>query len=250
KLFRRSEDSSINDIAHCVNAGQVPEIPEPDGRTRTDAYFIARPDAVSAAQLVESLVADQIPNKFNIPSSEIWVLTPSNRGPLGVQALNGMLQQSLNPMEQLDSEQLITVGDHTFRLRDRVCQRVNNYQIDPNGVFNGDVGTISSVDRQNESLKVELWDGRLIEYQRKDLSQLALGYALTVHRSQGSEVPCVVLTLHESHYTLLERQLIYTAITRAKKLLIIVGSKKALALACRRTNASRRLTNLRDRIIS
>jgi exodeoxyribonuclease V alpha subunit len=131
---------------------------------------------------------------------------------------------------------------------DRVCQRVNNYKIDPSGVFNGDMGTISAVNRSDQKITVEMWDGRLIEYTRADLGQLSLAYAVTVHRSQGMEVPCVVLTLDDSHFTLLERQLIYTGVTRAKKLLIIVGSKRALAMATKRTQTKKRGTFLLERI--
>jgi exodeoxyribonuclease V alpha subunit len=125
---------------------------------------------------------------------------------------------------------------------------VNNYNIDPSGVFNGDVGTIASIDSEEHSATVELWDGRLIRYSRADLTQLSLAYAITVHRSQGMEVPCVVLALDDSHFTLLERQLIYTGITRAKKLLLIVGSKRALAIATKRTQTRKRCTLLLERI--
>lgn len=248
QLFRRSEGSSINYIAHLVNCGTPPQIPEPDGVTKTDAYFIPRSDAEEAAQMVEKLIADQLPKKFGFAPHEITVLTPSNRGPLGTIALNQRLQQRLNPSGSLDAEQEITQGDLTLRLNDRVCQRVNNYNLDEIGVFNGDAGTIYQVDRKNRSVWVELWDGRLIQYSADALSQLSLAYAVTVHRSQGSEIPCVVLVLHDSQYTLLERQLIYTGITRAKKLLIIVGSKRALTIACKRMSGHSRNTLLAKRI--
>ncbi len=246
QLFRRSGESSINAIAHAVNAGLVPEIPAPDGKTKADAYFLEKRDAAEAGLLVESLVADQIGKKFGFETKDISVLTPTNRGPLGTLALNQRLQAKLNP--ELDSEQEIMVGETIFRVGDRVCQRVNNYQIDPVGVFNGDVGQIFGVDRRTKTLLVEMWDGRLVKYNEAEMRQLALAYAVTVHRSQGSEIPCVVLTLHESHYALLERQLIYTAITRAKKLLIVVGSKRSLQIACKRASTAKRCTRLRERI--
>jgi exodeoxyribonuclease V alpha subunit len=248
RVFRRSNESSINDIAHSINSGQIPEIPVPDGETKTDAYFIPRSEPEEISQLVQKLVADQIPRKFGIPTEEIVVLTPSNRGPLGTQNLNQTLQGFLNPSGKIDAEQELTVGENTLRIGDRVCQRVNNYQIDEHGVFNGDTGYIHSIEKFSGRVTVELWDGRLVDYERADLSQLSLAYAVTVHRSQGSEVPCVVVVLHDSHYTLLDRQLVYTAVTRAKKLLIIVGSKRALAIACKKTNTQRRLTQLPDRI--
>jgi exodeoxyribonuclease V alpha subunit len=248
QLFRRSEGSSINYIAHLVNCGTPPQIPEPDGVTKTDAYFIPRTDALEAGLLVEKLISDQLPKKFGFAPHEITVLTPSNRGPLGTIALNKRLQEKLNPSGSIDTEQELSHGDLTLRVNDRVCQRVNNYNIDEVGVFNGDAGTIYQIDKKNRSVWVELWDGRLIQYTTDALSQLSLAYAITVHRSQGSEIPCVVLVLHDSQYTLLERQLIYTGITRAKKLLIIVGSKRALSIACRRMSGHSRNTLLAKRI--
>lgn len=131
-----------------------------------------------------------------------------------------------------------------------MCQRVNNYQIDEFGVFNGDLGIVHSIDLVEKSALIELWDGRVIKYLPSDLGQLSLAYAVTVHRSQGSEIPCVILALHDYQFTLLERQLIYTAITRAKKLLVIVGSKRALALATQRSQSLKRQTKLSERVLS
>lgn len=246
QLFRRSSESTINSIAHMINSGLIPDIPEPDGKTKVDAYFIPKPDPEEALATIERLVADQIPKKFGIEMSDICVLTPSNRGSLGTQSMNQRLQQRINP--SVDPEQEITVGNTLLRRNDRVCQRVNNYQIDETGVFNGDIGQIWEVDRKAGAVTVELWDGRLVKYSSSDLNQLSLAYAITVHRSQGSEIPCVVLALHESHYNLLERQLAYTAVTRAKRLLVVVGSKKALAIASKKMSAKRRHTLLRRRV--
>ncbi|NDC38024.1 MAG: ATP-dependent RecD-like DNA helicase [Proteobacteria bacterium] len=248
RLFRRSEESQITSIAHMINSGLVPTIPEPDGNTKSDAYFLNRTDPEEAAQLIERLVADQIPRKFGFARGEVCVLTPTNRGPLGAIALNQRLQGRVNPSGSVDAEQELTVGDTTVRIRDRVCQRVNNYNLDQLGVYNGDLGTVYSVDRSARSLVVELWDGRLVKYDEGDIPQLSLAYAITVHRSQGSEIPCVVLALHDSQYTLLERQLIYTAVTRAKKLLIIVGSRRALQIASKRATTAKRLSRLAPRI--
>ncbi|RMG39346.1 MAG: ATP-dependent RecD-like DNA helicase [Candidatus Dadabacteria bacterium] len=246
RLFRRAKESTINTIAHMINSGLTPQIPEPDGVTRSDAYFIAKKDPQKACSLIESLVAEQIPKKFKIPSNEIVVLTPTNRGPLGTQVLNQRLQERLNPEGFMNNTAGVKVGHYTLRPGDRVCQRVNNYNIDSYGVFNGDNGIIYSVDPVGKKVVVELWDGRLITYDESNISQLSLAYAITVHRSQGSEIPCVVLALHDSHYTLLERQLIYTAVTRAKKLLIVVGSKRALMLASKRMGSKKRLTALSE----
>ncbi len=248
QLFRRTAESRINTVAHMINVGQVPDVPAPDGVTKSDAYMIERRGMEESAKLIESLVAEQIPRKFGYSGPDIAVLTPTNRGPLGTVELNKRLQERLNPRASHSSATMIEVGDGSFRVGDRVCQRVNNYKIDPAGVFNGDLGIVSSLDSENNSLNVELWDGRLINYKRAELSQLSLAYAVTVHRSQGMEVPCVVFALDESHFTLLERQLVYTGVTRAKKLLLLVGSKRALAIATKRTQTKKRCTLLLERI--
>ncbi len=248
RLFRRAHESAINTVAHMINTGEVPTIPMPDGVTRSDAYFIPRDSAEESSKLIESLVAEQIPRKFGFSGSDIAVLTPSNRGPLGTIELNRRIQERLNPRASHPDGEVLPVGDMEFRVGDRVCQRVNNYKIDTSGVFNGDMGTVVQVSREDHKLSVELWDGRLIEYPRGELSQLSLAYSVTVHRSQGMEVPCVVLALDDSHFTLLERQLVYTGVTRAKKLLIIVGSKRALSIAAKRAQTKRRCTLLLERI--
>jgi exodeoxyribonuclease V alpha subunit len=248
KLFRRTEESQINSVAYQINTGETPDIPTPDGVTRSDAYFIQREDSEEAARLVESLVAEQIPKKFGFSGTDIAILTPSNRGPLGTQELNKRIQERLNPKDSHRDDEILQVGEIEFRVGDRVCQRVNNYKIDPTGVYNGDMGTVLSVNTDDQRLSVELWDGRLIEYPKGEISQLSLAYTITVHRSQGMEVPCVVLVLDTSHFTLLERQLVYTGVTRAKKLLIVVGSKRALAIASKRAQTKKRCTMLLDRI--
>lgn len=248
KLFRRANESAINTVAYMINSGEVPTIPTPDGITKSDAYFIQRDDTEESGRLVESLVAEQIPKKFGFSGAEIAVLTPSNRGPVGTIELNKRIQERLNPRASHSEDEILELGDLSFRVGDRVCQRVNNYKIDPNGVFNGDMGTITQVNREDQKLTVELWDGRIIEYPRSDIGQLSLAYAVTVHRSQGMEVPCVVFAIDNSHFTLLERQLVYTGVTRAKKLLIIVGSKRALGIAAKRAQTKKRCTLLLERV--
>ncbi len=247
-IFRRDITSKINDIAFDINNGIVPKIPIPDGITKTDAYFIPKESQYETANLIEKLVLEQIPEKFNIPSEDIVVLTPMNKGPLGTINLNQRIQKTLNPIEMLDSEQEIIINNNSFRLNDRVCQRVNNYNLGPSGVFNGDTGIITSINSHIGSVVVTLWNGQNITYQKNDLSELQLAYALSVHRSQGSEIPCVVLALHMCHFNLLERQLIYTAITRAKKLLIIVGEEKALKMAVNKQNSIKRKCSIIERI--
>lgn len=248
RLFRRATESAINTVAHMINSGEVPTIPTPDGITKSDAYFIQRDSAEESSKLIESLVSEQIPRKFGFSGSDIAVLTPSNRGPLGTIELNRRIQERLNPRAAHSEDEILQVGETEFRCGDRVCQRVNNYKIDLAGVYNGDMGTVARVNREDQTLSVELWDGRFIEYPRGEVGQLSLAYSVTVHRSQGMEVPCVVLALDDSHFTLLERQLVYTGVTRAKKLLIIVGSKRALAIAAKRAQTKRRCTLLLERI--
>lgn len=240
RLYRRSEESTINTIALGINGGLVPEIPSIDDPMKVDAYFISRRDPSEAMEVVAQLVAHRLPHDYSFDPSDIMVLTPSNKGPLGTIAVNARLQDAINPARAGRPE--LQFGSVTFRVGDRVCQRANNYQIDPIGVFNGDLGIITEVRPDTKSLVVMLWDGRNVVYKPADLGQLGLAYALTVHRSQGSEIPCVVLLLHDSHYMLLERQLIYTAVTRAKQFLIIVGSRRALHLAVSRVSSRRRNT--------
>lgn len=246
QIFRRNEESSINTLATEVNAGLNPTVPSPDGVTKSDTYFIPRKTPEEAQSTIVKLVSDQLEKNFGYNLPDITVLTPSNRGPLGTIELNKAIQDKVNSFK--GEEEQLEIGDTIFRLGDRVCQRVNNYNIDQYGVYNGDTGTIYSVNRRAKTLIVELWDGRLITYEGSDLFQLQLAYAITVHRSQGAEIPCVVLALHESHFTLLERQLLYTAVTRAKKLLVIVGSRQALTLASKRMTSLNRNTGIKDRI--
>ena len=246
QLFRRSEESAITTVAHSINSGRVPKIPKPDGITKSDAYFIERNEIEDCAKLIESLVAEQIPQKFGIPTDNITVLTPANRGLLGTNELNVRLQNKINPIEIAKVN--IVLHDKEYRLGDRVCQRVNNYKIDLFGVFNGDIGIVNQIANDQRSMAVELWDGRVVTYNLNEISQLSLAYAQTVHRSQGSEMPCVVLALHTTHFTLLERQLLYTAVTRAKKLLIIVGNARAIEIATTRLSSKKRFTFLKQRI--
>ena len=241
-LFRRANESLISVAAFQVNSGEVPDIHEPDGSGKRDAYFLPIQEQIEGAALIEKLVTEQIPKKFGFGATDITVLTPMNLGELGTIALNKRLQEKIRPSS--NGVPSIKFGNQEFRLGDRVCQRVNNYQLGTNGVFNGDQGEIIGVDQENTQLTIKLWDGREIEYTKDVLSQLDLAYALSIHRSQGSEIPAVVLAIHDSQAILLERQLLYTAITRAKKLLIIVGTRRALVMAVRKTKSRRRYSGL------
>ncbi|MGI6525555.1 MAG: ATP-dependent RecD-like DNA helicase [Bdellovibrionota bacterium] len=245
QLYRREEASKITTIAHEINSGRLPQIPA-IGSTISDAYFVELNDTTEIVNYVLRLITKQIPKYRNLTSKDISVLTPANVGPLGTLELNYRLQDALNPT-QIPGK-FINIGNKQLRVGDKVCQRVNNYKIDLDGVFNGDSGTVREVDAANESIVVELWDGRFIKYQGKAIEQLSLAYAVTIHRSQGSELPCVIMVLHDSHYILLERQLIYTGITRAKELLFIIGTRRALYNAVTKTSVNQRQTNLCRRI--
>ena len=245
KVFRQSSSSSIIQVAHSVNSKNIPRIPQPDGATKSDTYFLPISDSHRLCSLLTDLVARQIPEKFGYTPEDITVLSPMNQGTLGIIALNKLLQEALCPLKE--GEPHVRVGENELRLGDRVVQRVNNYSITPSGVFNGDQGKVVGIDSGAQTLVVKFWDGREVTYQKKDLPQLDLGYALTIHRAQGSESPIVVLVLHPAHTIMLERQLLYTAITRAKKLLILMGTQKALETAVHRDRSRNRYTSLVER---
>ena len=247
QLFRRDELSSITSTAHQINHGEIPSLPEPDGVTKTDTYFLPCSSPADGAQLIERLVVDQIPKKFGFSGADIMVLSPMNNGELGIISLNQRLQSKLVPArEDLPH---IKYGNIEFRLGDRVIQRTNNYNLGDSGVFNGEQGVIAGIDTVRRELNVTLWDGRNVVYNMEAVAQLDLAYAITIHRSQGSEVPAVVLALHDTHHILLERQLLYTAVTRAKKLLIIVGTRKAVATATQRMRSRKRYSDLLNRTL-
>jgi exodeoxyribonuclease V alpha subunit len=185
-------------------------------------------------------VGKHIPDKFGFnPLDDVQVLVPMNRGLLGTASLNAELQAHLNP-----SPEALTRGTRTFRVGDKVMQIRNNYDL---GVFNGDIGRVATIDTVERELRV-IFDGREVAYEYSDLDELVLAYATSVHKSQGSEYPCVVLPLHTQHYALLQRNLLYTAVTRGRKLVVLVGSKRALAIAVRNGTQQRRHTRLAARL--
>lgn len=176
------------------------------------------------------------------PVRDIQILTPMNRGGLGAKALNADLQKKLNP----NSEPKITRFGITYAPKDKVIQTVNNYDKE---VFNGDIGQIAGIDIEEGIVKID-FDGRLVEYEFSDLDEVSLAYATTIHKSQGSEYPAVVIPLAMQHYTLLERNLLYTAVTRGRKLVIIIGQGKALNMAVGNQKSLNRLTRLAERLVS
>lgn len=240
EVFRQAAASRIIVNAHRINAGRIPEAPG-DGKPDSD-FFLIRCD--SPEQIHERLlkvVTERIPQRFNLDAvRDIQVLTPMNRGGLGARALNIELQQQLNPT----AEPRIERFGWTYAPGDKVIQLVNDYDKE---VFNGDIGRILSIDLDEGLVTIDI-DGRHVVYETGELDQIALAYATSVHKAQGSEYPAVVIPLGTQHYTLLQRNLLYTAVTRGRRLVVLIAQPKALAIAVRQIG-SRRLTRLRQRLL-
>ena len=236
RIFRQAMSSRIILNAHRINEGKFPDI---SNGLDTDFFFIQREDPEAAVQTIVDLIRTRLPKRYSISPSEIQVLAPMQRGVVGASNLNQALQSAINP-----SEHCVRRGGYSFRVRDKVMQIRNNYEKE---VFNGDIGVIESLDLEERTVRVSI-DGRTVEYDFTELDELVLAYATTIHKSQGSEYPIVVVPILMSHFTMLQRNLIYTAITRAKKVLVIVGTKKALAFAVQKVTVNRRNTMLKERL--
>lgn len=236
RIFRQAQTSRIVMNAHRINAGQFPEIVN---NQHSDFFFIKAEEKEDVLKTIESLVCHRLPKAYGYKPSEIQVLTPMQRGEVGAANLNTVLQASLNP----DGPSLNRAGN-TYRQGDKVMQIRNNYD---KNVFNGDIGYISAVDTADRTLTV-IFDGNPVEYDVTELDELTLAYAVTIHKSQGSEFPVVVMLMSMSHYVMLQRNLIYTGITRAKKICVLVGSAKALGIAVRKQTVSDRNTKLKERL--
>lgn len=239
QIFRQARESRIVTNAHLVQQGRFPSL-RTGSEELQDFYFIQKEDPEETVQVIVKLCTERIPRRFGYdPVEEIQVLSPMHRGIIGAQRLNDILQEALNPQKQS-----VERAGRTFRLHDKVMQLKNNYDKE---VFNGDLGRVRAIDQENQELRIEV-DGRMVSYDFSELDELTLAYAVTVHKSQGSEYPAVVLPLLTQHYMMLQRNLLYTAITRARKLVVIVGSKKALAIAVRNDKTQRRYTLLKERL--
>jgi exodeoxyribonuclease V alpha subunit len=237
EIFRQAGESSIVVNAHRINAGLMPQ---PAPADEGDFFFIEReePEAVVAA--VRELVTTRIPRRFGLdPRQDIQVLTPMRKGVLGAANLNKELQTLLNP-----GGPSLSRGGIELRAGDRVIQMRNNYA---QGVFNGDIGAVTEVNEASRTATVS-YDERTVQYESADLDQISLAYACSIHKSQGSEFPAVVIVLHTQHYVLLKRALLYTAVTRARKLAVIVGSRRALAMAVKNAGTMERCTRLAARL--
>ena len=251
RIFRQAQTSRIIMNAHRINAGKLPDIS--NGRNADFFFMDMEREAegagldISDASAIAGLSADTIvrmvktnlPRYYHIPSSEIQVLTPMQRGVVGATNLNQALQAAVNPQGQG-----LKRGGYLFRTGDKVMQIRNNYDKE---VFNGDIGIITYIDLEERTLQV-CFDERTVEYDISELDELVLAYATTIHKSQGSEYPIVVIPVLMSHYIMLQRNLIYTGITRAKKILLLVGTKKALAYAVRNVTVTKRNTLLKERL--
>ncbi len=238
RIFRQAQSSRIVMNAHAINAGHFPNIS--NGR-QTDFFFIKAEDADSIPGLIVSLVRDRLSRAYGYNPKEIQVLTPMQRGNTGAGNMNIELQNALNP-----NGDALTRGGYTFRRGDKVMQIRNNYD---KNVFNGDIGFITAVDTNERTLSV-VYDGRVVEYDVTELDEITLAYAITIHKSQGSEFPIVVMPVTMKHYVMLQRNLIYTGITRAKKICVLVGTTKALAYAIHNQTVSKRNTRLKERLNS
>jgi exodeoxyribonuclease V alpha subunit len=238
EIFRQAATSQIIVNAHRINRGQMPERP---GSKVSDFYFVTADTPEAIHEKLLHVVTERIPKRFGLdPINDVQVLTPMNRGGLGARALNVALQERLNP----HATPRVTRFGWTYAPGDKVIQTVNNYDKD---VFNGDIGRIVRIDEEEGLVFVD-YDGRQVEYDTGELDEISLAYATTVHKSQGSEYPAVVIPLGMPHYMLLERNLLYTAVTRGRRLVVIIGQTKALAIAVNRVGSVQRLTNLRARL--
>ncbi len=241
EIFRQAAHSKIILNAHRINKGLFPSLEMPDTDLITDFYFIQENEPEKIQQKLMTMVAKRIPDKFNLcPKQQIQILTPMNRGILGASSLNVALQELLN---NNNMAKIVRYGT-TFSIGDKVIQTINNYDKD---VFNGDIGFITQIDLEDGIIIIN-FDGREVEYDPHELDEISLAYAITIHKSQGSEYPAVVMPLAMQHFMLLERNLIYTGLTRAKKLVVIIGQVKALAMAIKNKKSSKRLTNLAYRL--
>jgi len=239
EIFRQAAQSLIVTNAHRIHDGEIPELGSEGSKVGRDFFFLEVDDPALAAQTVRDLVATRLPRYYGFSPFDIQVLTPMHKGDLGAANINHLLQEALTPTgEALQS------GSRRFRTGDRIMQLRNNYDKD---VFNGDVGRVVRVARDAGEL-VASFDDREVLYESDELDELTLAYAATVHKSQGSEYAAVVIPIHTQHFVMLQRSLLYTAVTRGKKLVVLVGSRKALGLAVKNAEVAKRYSRLQFRL--
>lgn len=239
EVFRQAAESEIVCNAHLINRGDLPRL-ESSKERLSDFYFMRQDDPERVADIIVDLVKNHIPRRFGLdPFDDIQVLAPMHKGTVGAANLNARLQQALNP-----SPEALQRGERVYRLGDKVMQIRNNYEKD---VYNGDIGRISSVDEKEKCLVVR-FDDRFVGYEWEELDEIVAAYAISIHKSQGSEYPAVVIPLMTQHYMLLQRNLIYTGVTRGKRLVVLVGEPRALAMAVKNNRMQKRYTWLARRL--
>jgi len=235
RIFRQAQGSAIITNAHKINKGDFPEL-----KGNSDFFFIEEDEPTKVAQTIKDLCTKRLPSFYNVDSiNDIQVLCPMQRGETGAANLNVVLQEALN-----SSTISIKYGGTVYRLGDKIMQIKNNYD---KNVFNGDIGSISKIDTEERTLALN-FDGNVVDYDATELDEVVLAYATTIHKSQGSEYMIVVAPLTMQHYVMLQRNLLYTCVTRAKKVLVLVGTKKAVAMAVRNNKTSKRNTRLAERL--
>lgn len=240
RIFRQEEGSLIVVNAHRIHQGDMPILAKEDGSKKQDFYFLDQEEPEKAARWILELVQDRLPKRYGFdPLQDIQVLTPMYKGGVGAENLNQFLQQHLNP-----DPRSVRRGTRLFKVGDKVMQLRNNYDKD---VFNGDIGRLVKIDQENQEVLVN-FDGRFVVYDFPELDDLVLAYAISVHKSQGNEYPAVILPVMIQHFILLQRNLIYTAVTRAKRVVVLVGTKKALAIGIKNNKPQLRYSFLKERL--
>jgi exodeoxyribonuclease V alpha subunit len=238
EIFRQASSSRIIVNAHRINSGQMPE-----SEKDSDFFFIEREEPEAIVSTILELVSERIPKAWKLdPRRDIQVLCPMNRGSLGTIQMNRVLQERMNP-KQVAAPSVEKFG-WEFRIGDKVIQTRNNYDKD---VFNGDIGEILGIDDLDREVRIS-FDGREVKYDFNELDEVSLAYAITIHKSQGSEFPVIVIPVGMQQFLLLQKNLLYTGVTRGRRLVVIVGQKKALQTAVRNTSAARRHTGLEKRL--
>ena len=243
RIYRQGMDSRIITNAHAVNAGRLPDLSPVPKNMISDFYWIEKEDPELVISDISKMVCQRIPDRFKFDSMrDIQVLTPMNRGSCGTKLLNDILQEAMNPGS--GKKPFFVFGEKKFRSGDKVMQIRNNYD---KRVFNGDMGRLVYIDHKDKIFRVK-YEEETVEYDFIEADQIVLAYAITIHKSQGSEFPVVVFPLLTQHYIMLQRNLLYTGMTRAKKLLVLIGSRKALSMAINNINDEPRFSLLRQRL--
>ena len=242
QVFRQAQASAIVSNAYCINSGHYPSLESVSLSPRSDCLWLNAPEPEHGVQSIRELLTDVVPQLGFDAVRDVQVLCPMTRGEVGTRNLNAVLQELLNPPSQGKAE--LFRGGMKLRVGDRVIQQVNDYNRE---VFNGDLGAIAAIDIEEQEVTVQ-FEGRSVTYDYADINALALAWSVTIHKSQGSEYPVVILPIFMQHYLMLSRNLIYTGLTRAKKLAIVVGTTKAIGLAVKQVKDQERYTYLQERL--